>query len=67
MKVAFHAGVSSEHQDTDLPISAPLKALRKCDSCNEHVMVEECVDEAESGRPVNRPGFKQMIVPAARY
>lgn len=45
MKVAFHAGVSSEHQHIGLPISTPLKALRKCDSCNEHAMVEECVDE----------------------
>ena len=67
MKVAFHAGVSSEHQDTDPPISAPLKALRKCDSCNEHVMVEECVDKTEGGRSINRPGFKQMIILAARY
>jgi hypothetical protein len=52
MKVAFHAGMSSEHQDIDLPISAPLKAWRKCDSCNEHIMVKECVHEAESGRSV---------------
>jgi hypothetical protein len=35
MKVAFHAGVSSEHQHIDLQISAPLKALRECDSCDD--------------------------------
>jgi hypothetical protein len=30
-------------------------------------MVEECVDKIESGRSINRPGFKQMIILAARY
>jgi hypothetical protein len=52
MKVRFDVGISSEHQDIDLPVLAPLKALRRYDSCNEHAMVEECVDGAESGRSV---------------
>jgi hypothetical protein len=50
MKAAFDAGVSSEHQDNDLPISTPLRALRKCGSYNKHAMGEECIDEDESGR-----------------
>ena len=52
MKVAVYARISSERQDIDFPVSAPLKALRRYDSCNEHAMVEECVDGAESGRSV---------------
>ena len=61
MKVALYARVSSEKQDTDLSISAQLKALREYASRNGHIVVKEYVDEAESGRSIDRPGFKQMI------
>jgi len=62
MKVALYARVSSERQDIDLSISAQLKAFREYASRNGHAVVKEYVDEAESGRSIDRPGFKQMIV-----
>ena len=65
-KVAIYARVSSERQDVDLSISGQLKALREYASRNGYMMVKEYIDEAESGRSIDRPGFKQMIV-AARH
>jgi DNA invertase Pin-like site-specific DNA recombinase len=56
--------VSSEKQDIDLSISAQLRALREYASRNGHIVVKEYVDEAESGRSIDRPGFKQMIATA---
>ncbi|HEX76933.1 MAG TPA: recombinase family protein [Dehalococcoidia bacterium] len=64
MKVAIYARVSSERQDIDLSISAQLKALREYASRNDHTVVKEYIDEAESGRSIDRPGFKQMITTA---
>ena len=64
MKVAVYARVSSDRQDIDLSISAQLKALREYASRNSHTVVKEYIDEAESGRSIDRPGFKQMIVAA---
>jgi DNA invertase Pin-like site-specific DNA recombinase len=64
MKVVVYARVSSERQDTDLSISAQLRALREYASRNGHIVVKEYVDEAESGRSIDRPAFKQMIVTA---
>jgi len=64
MKVAIYARVSSERQDIDLSISAQLKALRQYASRDSHTVVKEYIDEAESGRSIDRPGFKQMIVAA---
>lgn len=64
MKVAIYARVSSDRQDVDLSISAQLKALRNYASHNEYTVVKEYIDEAESGRSIDRPGFKQMIVAA---
>jgi len=64
MKVALYARVSSERQDIDLSISAQLKAMREYASRNGQTVVKEYVDEAESGRSIDRPGFRQMIVAA---
>lgn len=64
MKVAIYARVSSERQDVDLSISAQLKALRDYATRNAHMVVKEYIDEAESGRSIDRPGFKQMIATA---
>ncbi|MFC1994721.1 recombinase family protein [Chloroflexota bacterium] len=61
MRVALYARVSSEKQDTDLSISAQLRALRDWAARNGCFIVKEYVDEAESGRSIDRPGFKQMI------
>jgi DNA invertase Pin-like site-specific DNA recombinase len=66
MRVALYARVSSERQDIDLSISAQLKAVREYAARNEHSVVREYIDEAESGRSIDRPGFKQMIVTARR-
>ena len=64
MKVALYARVSSERQDIDLSISAQLKALREYASRNGQTVVKEYLDEAESGRSIDRPGFRQMIIAA---
>jgi len=64
MKVALYARVSSDKQDVDLSISAQLKALREYATRNRYEVVKEFVDEAESGRSIDRPSFKQMIVTA---
>ncbi len=63
-KIAIYARVSSERQDVDLSISGQLKALREFASRNGCIPVKEYIDEAESGRSIDRPGFKQMIVAA---
>lgn len=63
-KVAIYARVSSDRQDVDLSISAQLKALRDYAARNEQMVVKEYVDEAESGRSIDRPGFKEMIATA---
>ena len=61
MRVAIYARVSSEKQDADLSLSAQLRALREYAARNDHIVVREYVDEAESGRSIDRPGFKEMI------
>ena len=57
MRLAVYARVSSEKQDTDLSISAQLKALRDYASRNGFIVVKEYIDETESGRSIDRPGF----------
>ncbi len=64
MKVALYARVSSDRQDIDLSITAQLKALREHASRNGYTVVKEYVDEAESGRSIDRPGFQNMITTA---
>lgn len=66
MKVALYARVSSDKQDTDLSISAQLKAMRDYASRNGYEVVKEFVDEAESGRTTARPAFREMISLARR-
>jgi len=64
MKVALYARVSSDRQDVDLSITAQLKALREYASRNGCTVVKEYIDEAESGRSIDRPGFQNMIATA---
>ena len=64
MKAVIYARVSSERQDVDLSISAQLKAIREYALRNNLLIVKEYVDEAESGRSIDRPGFKEMIASA---
>jgi len=66
MKVALYARVSSDKQDVDLSISAQLKALRKYAQENDHQVVAEFIDEAETGRTSARPEFRKMISVARR-
>ena len=54
MNVALYARVSSEKQDTDLSISAQLRALREYAARNGYEIVREFVDEAETGRTTAR-------------
>ena len=63
-KVAIYARVSSDRQDIDLSVSAQLKALREYAIRSGQKVAKEYIDEAESGRSIDRPGFKQMIVAA---
>jgi site-specific DNA recombinase len=65
-KVALYARVSSDKQDTDLSISAQLRALREYALKNGYQVVREFVDEAESGRSADRPEFREMIAMARR-
>ena len=58
---ALYARVSSDRQDVDLSVSAQLRALRDYADKNDYQIVREFVDEAESGRVMNRPDFKRMI------
>ncbi|MDO8750912.1 MAG: recombinase family protein [Dehalococcoidia bacterium] len=64
MPAAVYARVSSERQDVDLSISAQLKAIREYAERGGYQVVREYVDEAESGRSIDRPGFKAMIAAA---
>ena len=61
LDAALYARVSSDRQDVDLSISSQLKALREYADRNGYQAVREYVDEAESGRSIDRPGFKAMI------
>jgi len=63
---AIYARVSSEKQDTDLSISAQLKHLREYAAKSGYKVVREFVDEAESGRTVDRPAFLEMVKLARR-
>jgi DNA invertase Pin-like site-specific DNA recombinase len=58
---AIYTRVSSERQDTDLSISAQLRALRDYAHRNNYQIFKEFVDEAESGRTADRPAFREMI------
>src|SRR4030043_518587 len=60
-KAALYARVSSDKQDTDLSISAQLRAIREYAAKNGCSIVREFIDEAESGRTASRPAFKDMI------
>jgi site-specific DNA recombinase len=66
MNVALYARVSSEKQDTDLSISAQLRALREYAARTGYQVVREFVDEAETGRTTARPAFREMISLARR-
>jgi DNA invertase Pin-like site-specific DNA recombinase/archaellum component FlaC len=61
MRTALYARVSSDRQDVDLSISAQLRFLREYAARNNHVIVKEFIDQAESGRTAYRPQFREMI------
>ena len=63
---ALYARVSSDRQDVDLSVSAQLRALRDYADKNDYEIVREYVDEAESGRVMNRPEFQKMLDEAKR-
>ena len=60
-KVAIYARVSSDKQDTDLSLSAQLRAMKDFAGRNGYEVAREFVDEAESGRTAARPAFKEML------
>jgi site-specific DNA recombinase len=62
MRVALYARVSSEKQaEKDLSIPAQLKELSAFAVKNGHIVVKQFVDEAETGKTTDRPGFREMI------
>ena len=61
MKVALYARVSSDCQDTDLSISAQLRALNEYALRHGYDITKTFIDEAESGRSTARPAFREMI------
>ena len=67
MKGAIYARVSSDSQDVDLSISAQIRALRDYAAKHDYEIVREFVDEAESGRTIDRPAFKEMIALARTH
>ena len=61
MRVALYVRVSSDKQDVDLSVAGQLRALREYAARNACKVVEEFVDEAESGRTAHRPVFQRMV------
>ncbi len=59
--MALYARVSSNRQDVDLSVNAQLRALRDYNKSNGYSVAREYVDEAESGRIVDRLQFRKMI------
>ena len=59
--VALYARVSSDKQDVDLSVAAQLRALKDFADKNNYFVVQEYIDEAESGRVADRPQFRRMI------
>ena len=66
MRISLYTRVSSDRQDVDLSTAAQLRALRDYAKANGHQIIREFVDEAESGRSINRPIFQEMISIARR-
>jgi DNA invertase Pin-like site-specific DNA recombinase len=66
MKVAIYARVPSERQEVDLSIGAQLREIREYAAKNSYQVVQEYVDEVESGRTADRPQFQGMIADARR-
>ena len=64
MRTALYVRVSSDRQDVDLSVAAQLKALREYAARNDHAVVREFIDGAESGRTSYRPQFRQMVAMA---
>ena len=65
-KAAIYARVSSDKQDTDLSISAQIRAMKEYAAKNGYEVAREFVDEAESGRSADRPAFKEMVAISRR-
>ncbi|MCY3921797.1 MAG: recombinase family protein [Chloroflexi bacterium] len=59
--VALHARVSSDPQDVHLSVAARLRALCDYADRNGYVVAREYIDEAESGRVVDRPQFRKVL------
>ena len=65
MKVCLYARVSSAGQaEKDLSIPAQLKALRKYAADKNMQIVNEYVDEAQTGTNADRPQFQKMMAAA---
>ncbi|MFH0768042.1 MAG: recombinase family protein [Chloroflexota bacterium] len=61
MDVVIYARVSSDSQDTDLSISAQIRALKEYAAKHGYRVVRVFIDEAESGTSDARPAFREMI------
>lgn len=65
-RAVIYARVSSDKQDVDLSISAQLRALKEFATRNRLQIVQEFIDEAETGRTTARPAFREMVASARR-
>lgn len=61
VRAALYARVSSDKQDVDMSIAAQLRALRDYAAREGYLVVQEYVDQAESGRTAARP-FDAVLV-----
>ena len=66
MDTALYVRISSDRQDVDLSTAAQFKALREYAARNGYTIVREFIDQAETGRTVYRPQFREMISQAKR-
>ena len=66
VSAALYARVSSDRQDVDLSVAAQLHALWDYAERIGYVVAREYIEEAESGRVVDRPQYTKMLEEAAQ-
>ena len=64
-RLPLYARVSSDGQSGALSVSTQLRALADYAERNGHLIVRECIDEAESGRVADRPQSRKVLDNAA--
>jgi site-specific DNA recombinase len=60
MKIAIYARVSTQRQEKEHTIESQLEAIRKFARDNNHVIIEEYIDDGYSGEMLARPGLDRF-------